>query len=84
MSVRLGFSVRDVPSSPEIERLIVENSDLQIGIHISHLLKNEPQIRSIHISHLVKNEPQIIREFEQTIKAVPFSIAIMHFLIKQY
>ena len=69
MPARLGFSVRDVLSSPEIERLIVENSDLQIGIHISHL---------------VKNEPQIIREFEQTIKAVPFSIAIMHFLIQQY
>ena len=67
MSVRLGFSVSNVLSSPKI---VVENSDLQIGIHISHLLKNEPQIRSIHISHLVKNEPQIIREFEQTIKAV--------------
>ena len=40
MSVRLGFSVRDVPSSPEIERLIVENSDLQIGLHISHLVKD--------------------------------------------
>ena len=66
MSVRLGFSVSNVLSSPKI---VVENSDLQIGIHISHL---------------VKNEPQIIREFEQTIKAVPFSIAIMHFLIKQY
>ena len=84
MSVRLGFSVGNVLSSPEIERLIVENSDLQIGIHISHFLKNGPQIRSIHISHLVKNEPQIIREFEQTIKAGPFSIAIMHFEIQQY
>ena len=84
MPARLGFSARGVPSSPEFERLIVENSDLQIGIHISHFLKNGPQIRSIHISHLVKNEPQIIREFEQTIKAVPFSIAIMHFLILQY
>ena len=69
MSVRLGFSVGNVLSSPEIERLIVENSDLQIGIHNSHL---------------VKNEPQIIREFEQTIKAVPFSIVIMHFLIQPY
>ena len=69
MSVRLGFSDRDVPSSPEIERIIVENSDLQIGFHISHL---------------VKNDPQTIREFEQTIKAVPYSIAIMHFLIQQY
>ena len=52
MSVRLGFSVSNVLSSPKI---VVENSDLQIGIHISHL---------------VKNEPQIIREFQQTIKAV--------------
>ena len=40
MPARLGFSARDVPSSPEIERLIVENSDLQIGFHISHLVKN--------------------------------------------
>ena len=40
MPARLGFSVRDVLSSPEIEQLIVENSDLQIGIHISHLVKN--------------------------------------------
>ena len=69
MSVRLGFSVSNVLSSPAIERLFVENSYLQIGNHISHL---------------VKNKPQIIREFEPTIKAVPFSIAIMHFLIQQY
>ena len=44
---------------------VVENSDLQIGIHISHL---------------VKNQPQNVGEFKQTIKAVPFSIAIMHVL----